>query len=287
MPDNHFQLARRAFDFLLAVFIIIALAALLERWTNADTKAPDIDDMIADAPDCAFVVRGRVLLGTADFTGLARWTVADTDAACVDGPGDRNKSSWHSDPSALAERPIGNADYLHSEYAKGHTSPAADHTETQDATNAAHTLLIAKPQNQEMNAQIWERVEDRRRKLARAGINVRSTTLSIFKMQDNGKTKHGCPRWELDARAVGSNQLWIPTHFATSIRCRDGERTWLENYLIPNNADVAGMDFHSFRVTCDELEFLSNLDLWPCPPHLKGAKRDAWLAEQAAREAAQ
>jgi len=265
---------------------VICIALLLGLNAAFPNFSPPANDLADDAPDSAFVVRGKVLLGTADFTGLARYCVADTLKENLDGPGDRSKSSWKSDPSVLPERPIGNADYLHSEMAKGHRSPASDNSQSQTAMDWSHSLLNAGPQNQPMNNGVWKEIEKRRQKMARAGAAVRSTTILIFELQPAGKTKDGCPLSSLTVTAQGKNQLWQPTHFATSVRFTVGDRTWYETYLVPNTADVADDDPKKYLVAIDVVEFDCNLNLWPCPPSLKGAARERWIEEQEARESA-
>jgi DNA/RNA endonuclease G (NUC1) len=267
-----------------AIWIVLLVGTLLSfAGGPADPEDCALEDF---APTADFVVlhRGQIV-GRPDFTGLPTWALEEVAVDDLDGPGDRNKSHWHKDPSTLPERPIGDDDYLHSERSKGHLNAAGCHTATQDAIDATHSYFNCVPQEQAMNAQVWERTEQRKRDLRANGAKVRSTTVRVFQLKAAGKTAGGCPLWSIDIIAQGPHQAWRPTHLATSIRAQRNGHVWLENYLIPNTADVAGDDIKDHRVTCDEIERLTNLNLWPAPPQLKGKARERWLQQQEELEA--
>jgi DNA/RNA endonuclease G (NUC1) len=252
------------------------------------------EDALSDcAPTADFIaLHPGVLVGRPDFTGLAPWALEEVTARDVGGPGDRNRSHWHRDDSALDERPIGQVDYLNSGMSRGHLNAAANHTRTQAAVDATHSYANCIPQEQSVNAGAWERTEARKRELAKQGAKVRSVTVPIFKLQPAVVADAGCPLWSLKVSAQGPHQVWRPTHLATSIRAELDGRVTLENYLIANSADAqvriirAGDDIEAHRVTCDEIERLTNLNLWPAPPRLKGRARERWLQQQEEREAA-
>jgi DNA/RNA endonuclease G (NUC1) len=281
------QLAPRPFALRLVVQVTAILAfgfglahavALM-----GDDDAP-IDLLEDSAPDDWYVRRGNVLIGCADLTALSRWQLWETTIAGIDGPGDRDKSHWKKDPEATPVRVADESDYLKSGKSKGHGSPAGDNCNTQKAMDWCHYYSNSRPQDQPMNAQIWERVEERRRQLSKSGVQVRSVVVGIFKLQPDGESEGGCPLWKLKVTAQGPHQLWIPTHFATSIRCRRGENEWLENYTIPNTPDVAGEDIKDYRCSCRAIEIASNTNLWPAPKRLKGVARVRYDVQQEALE---
>jgi nuclease EXOG len=246
--------------FLAAAFAFgaIVAAALSEQTTG--------NDLAKYAPDSNYLVRHGFLIGAPDRTGCPRWVLERLDKASLSGPGDRSKSSWHADPDALPERHARDSDYLGSGYSKGHMRPAADAPKSQAQMDDTHSLANASPQAQDFNAQSWERLEEYPRKLARDGAVVWVVTMPIWKPQVShlkGTGPGETYTHELIVKAIGIDEIWVPTHLAKSllIDTPDGKRR-IESFLAPNTDEAAKDDFNSWRLATDDLEAVAVIDVW-------------------------
>ena len=265
--------------------LALAAAALLFVWCVArartDDSAPDAP--LSDyAPDANYDELPGYLIGRADHTGLARWVLERPDQ--LDGPGDRNQSAWHVSTDVLSERHARDADYTNSGYSRGHLRPAANAKRSQAEMDATHDLRNIVPQAQEFNVGSWEKLEEHARDLRRSGARVTIVTMPCFVPQSR-TTHRGAKSSRLLVLMIGPDQLWVPTHLAKSLLIETGNTRRVETYLAPNTDAVADREIKSFLVPTDEVEFINDVDLWPCPPALKGAARTRWLRDQAELEA--
>ncbi len=108
------------------------------------------------------VIRQEYVLRHASLDKISIFVCEGVSPELLQGPGDRDKSSFKADP-ALGNVPKAvDSDYkgLKNRFDRGHLAPAANHKDTQQAMNETHFLSNVVPQVSSMNQHIWQELEN-------------------------------------------------------------------------------------------------------------------------------
>lgn len=145
-------------------------------------------------------------------------------------------------------------DYIDSGYDRGHMAPAGNHMSSKESFEFTFFMTNMTPQLPEVNRQVWRDLE----------ANVRLNKESFDSCWIVTCPVYGSPEDTFTVSKV-SKRIWVPTHLGKSIltakRVGDETRFSLQSYIIPNAVGVK-QDYRVYRVTTDELEERTGLDLW-------------------------
>ncbi|CAG2223449.1 EXOG [Mytilus edulis] len=106
----------------------------------------------------------------------------------IDGPADRRKIKFKSDPNVQTEFSAENSDYLGSGWSRGHMAPAGDNKHSQEAMKQSFYLSNILPQNLENNGGFWNRLEMYCRDLTKKykGVRIISGPLVLPTTDEDG-----------------------------------------------------------------------------------------------------
>jgi len=198
------------------------------------------------------------LIGSPDRTRCPRWVLEVLDGKHLAGKAVRGDESWRADLRVPSEFRTTLKDYEASGFDRGHLAASADHTSSEAAQSATFTLANTMPQTPELNRGEWKRLEDHlRRRASESGVVAYVVTAPIWRMKtDDLKTQ-----W-IFAKTIGRG-VWVPTHCAKAVLWEvDGKVEAIECWCLPNDSDHPVDDFQRHRISADELESISGLDLF-------------------------
>jgi endonuclease G len=141
-------------------------------------------------------------------------------------------------------------DYRGSGYDKGHMTPSSDRTRTQEDNSATFVMSNMVPQAAANNREVWSELEKYSRKLAREGktLYIIAGGDGQIKTLANGKVSVPANTWKV---AVVLDSPNAPVTEATRVIA----------VRIPNTQAVANTDWKQYRVSVDEIEKVTGLDL--------------------------
>lgn len=177
-------------------------------------------------------------------TRTPRWVLEYLPAPVTPG---RRSNRFFEEPSVPPEFRSRLADYEGSGYDRGHAAPAADF-QNSDPT---FTLANIFPQDSTLNRGLWADLEAWcRDKVKDAQVWI--VTLPIYAPAKNGV---------LSTRVLAPDSVAVPTHVGKSILMLypDGKIT-ITSFIVPNEPPKGKLQ--DYRVTTDQLEFWSGVDLW-------------------------
>lgn len=254
--------------FVLFALVLIPLA--FPNPTPAPAVAPEADvltGLMCNAPtgDWHRMGKDTWLLSYDGRTRSTRWTLeyltADSVKAKVARTGEHFRQA--NAPKEFSAAP---ADYARSGFDIGHQAAAANHATALEALEETFTTANATPQTPALNRGRWRELEIQIRALTGSSRCVWVVTAPIWK-----------PAGRVDGTAwvtiqmIGANDVWVPTHCGKAILIeREGPlhghkpiecRAW----IVPNVDDPPPLD--DCRVTTDEFERATGLDVWQSLPH--------------------
>lgn len=141
-------------------------------------------------------------------------------------------------------------DYKGSGYDRGHLAPAGDMSWSVDAMEESFYFSNISPQIPEFNQGIWNRLENRVRKLAERYGTVYIVTGPLF---------HGEP-----LEYVGESNIPVATHFFKALLVKQKEKWYGIGYALPHQTGLR--HFRDYSITVDSLQKLTGLDFFPLLP---------------------
>lgn len=147
------------------------------------------------------------------------------------------------------------ADYRNSGYDRGHMAPAADFKRSAAAMSETFLLSNMAPQRPRLNREIWARLEDQVRTLARSHGSIWVFTGALY--LDNA----GLP--SAPSAFIGPGRVAVPTHFYKAILCEhaDGSREMFA-FLMRNNLQALPGQPRDYAVSVARIQQLSGLDFF-------------------------
>lgn len=145
-------------------------------------------------------------------------------------------------------------DYIGSGYDRGHMAPAGNHMSSKNSFEFTFFMTNMTPQLPEVNRYVWKELE--------ASIRINKdlfdscwvVTCPIYGSDED--------RFHIDKV---SRLIWVPTHLGKSVlfakQFGNETKYSLQSYIVPNKVGVL-KDYPMHRVTTDELESRTGLDLW-------------------------
>lgn len=141
-------------------------------------------------------------------------------------------------------------DYSNSGWDKGHMAPHADMKWNRQALSESDYFTNICPQNKEMNAQAWRKIEELTRRLARRYGAVYVVCGPVY---DSAEPQH-----------IGPACVYVPDRFykALAVNTETGFRTVA--FLVENNRQNGSP--RSYAVTVDSVEAVVGRNLFPQVP---------------------
>ena len=149
-------------------------------------------------------------------------------------------------------------DYSNSGYDKGHMAPRADMKWSRQALEESYFFTNICPQDHEMNAQAWRKIEELTRRLARRYGSVLVVCGPVF---DSVNHRH-----------IGPACVHVPDRFFKALAVRVGEEWHTVAFLVENNRQSRSP--RHYAVPVDSVEALLGRDLFPTLPETSEADYD-------------
>ncbi len=152
--------------------------------------------------------------------------------------------SWDPDvrsPKATRE------DYSRSGWDKGHMAPRADMKWNADALRESYLFTNICPQDHEMNAQAWRKIEELTRRIASRYGSVLVVCGPIYD--------------SLPHRHIGPNCVHVPDRFYKALAMRLGGTWHTVGFLVENNHQSRSP--RSYAVSVDSIEAIIGRNLFP------------------------
>lgn len=174
---------------------------------------------------------------------IPNWVAYELTAREVAGTFPRPKKQFEPDPM-IKGRSAEHQDYSNSGYSRGHMAPAADMKWSEQAMLESFYLSNICPQISELNGGVWEKLENRVRKLA---------------SESNVYVCCG-PIVSSSPKRIGKNKVAVPAKFF-KVLCMQRKGKWQSiGFIMPNTA-IKGSMF-DYAVTVDEVERLTGHDFF-------------------------
>ena len=185
--------------------------------------------------------------------GIPLWVQYELSSSDLDGPGDRELSSFRSDTTLPELARARLSDYRNSGFDRGHMAPAGDMKRSQAVMDESFLLSNVAPQvGLGFNRGIWRFLEE----AVRDWVGVRGELTVIVG-----------PVFEVDQDAIvtyeviGESRVAVPTAFFKVVVDEDADDgVEALAFLIPNQA-LFGEDFEEYLVSIDEIEAITGADL--------------------------
>lgn len=149
-------------------------------------------------------------------------------------------------------------EYTRSGYDRGHLAPAADFSYNKDIMSESFYMTNIAPQAPQHNRQIWSRLEQAVRKLAKhPKIDELYVTTGVAYYRDKGIG------WGDENGSLGTigRGILVPTYFyKIIIEPKTGQSA---AYLIPNANNVGNQHFNNFLIKISDLEKITQINFNP------------------------
>jgi len=152
---------------------------------------------------------------------------------------------FNVDPK-VKTRSAKHSDYSHSGYTRGHMAPAGDMAFNKEAMKQSFFMSNMSPQTKELNAGIWNNLEQNVRDWAFANREIYVVTGPVF--------------YDNKPQRIGKNQVAVPDAFYKAILDYDGTEKKAVGFLIPH--EDSDDHLHKFAVSIEELEEQVGLDFF-------------------------
>jgi len=181
--------------------------------------------------------------------------------------GDRNSAQFKSDSDVPSYSKALNTDYWDSGWSRGHLAASASHKhsqEGQDSTFLLNSNIV--PQDMSMNGCDWNRLEVLVRDVVKTYKNGKVFVLSgpVWVPESNTPfTQRPYSKNKVVMHEVlGNSQVHVPTHLFKIIRVDDSEGNSASvAFLMQNRPIPEEREIDTFKVSLDELQILTGLDL--------------------------
>jgi endonuclease G len=176
-------------------------------------------------------------------TKVAEYVTYRIDPEDISGTAKR-KDNFRDDPSIPSEHDVTLADYAGKPYDRGHLSPAADNTASEEQMSQSFYLSNMVPQNPNQNRGAWRILEDRIRNIAKEGRILYVTVGTVYR-----------PGYE-----VIGNGLGVPQYIWKVVV--DAETNNSIAFLFENKP-IRTQDIHTTITTISAIEKMTGLNFHP------------------------
>jgi len=229
-----------------AILLVISVIAAvpqdeLTRWGTPDQNGRRI---------------GSYMVAFDGRTRCPRWTLERLDAAALAHRAVRDTERFTTDTQVPSEFRPSSIDYARSGFDIGHCVPAADCMTGERDLAETFTFTNACPQRPEFNRGEWKRLETHVREIASGPRRTVWVVTCPLWLPDRGGKDN-----DFKVETIGPSRVWVPTHCGKAVLISDRDNGFSAlAWILPNRKLVKGFD--EYRVTTDEFESASGLDLW-------------------------
>lgn len=257
---------------------LFANQLLSDLWFNVD-RAPVVDREVAPTVESPHypsaplpslnnvVVRPSFTTSMNYRTKTPDWVAELLTADLVNGKdGDRKSSQFKPDGDVPDSFRAKNGDYWDSGWSRGHLAASASHKHSQagqDATFLLNSNIV--PQDMSMNGCDWNRLEVLVRDVTKSNPNGKVFVLSGPAWVPEAKTPFTQRPFSKNKvimhEVLGDTQVHVPTHMFKIITLDTNGGTASAAFLMPNRPIAEDRPLESYKVSLEELERLTGLDL--------------------------
>jgi len=176
----------------------------------------------------------------------ADWVAYKLTRNSLAAPNVDRQRRFNTDP-LVKTRSAKHSDYSHSGYTRGHMAPAGDMAFNSEAMKESFFMSNMSPQIKELNAGVWNNLEENVRDWAFANKEIYVVTGPVF--YDNNPEK------------IGKNQVAVPDAFFKAILDYEGNDKKAIGFLVPH--EESDDHLHKFAVSIKDLEQEVGLDFFP------------------------
>ena len=237
------------FSSIISVFVLLILVfsfRFIEQTQNNKQS-----ELSLEIP---LVLKGEKIIHHSGFSFVyseeheqAKWIAYVLNNKELNGIFDRS-DNFREDPS-VSSGSASNLDYAKSGYDRGHLAPAADMKWSEKAMSESFYFSNMSPQLQAFNRGIWKKLEEKVRDWALENDSILIVTGPILPSK-NAK-KHP---------SIGPNSVTVPAYYYKAILDYKKEKSKSIAFILPNQGSK--MPLHSFMVSIDSLEKLSEIDFF-------------------------
>lgn len=160
----------------------------------------------------------------------------------------KRSGEFQKDPLAVGTS-ASPSDYSRSGYGRGHMAPAGDMKWSSKAMHETFYLSNICPQDNSLNAGLWNDLEMGLRQMSRQGKTLYIVCGPL--MSDN-------------PRRIGRNKVAVPSSFFKVVLRREGNGYEAIGYIFPNTRSSGSVN--DYACTVDEVEAKSGMDFFPLLP---------------------
>lgn len=197
---------------------------------------------------------GEIHIDYDPMTKNPRYVVEYLNAKVLTKAVSRDTNPFKADESLPKYVKVYPQDYISSGYDRGHMAPAGDHMSSKESFDYTFFMTNMSPQLPEVNRRVWNYLEASIREAIPRYDGGWVVTCPIYGGYEDSFTV-----------SKVAKKIWVPTHFGKSVlftkRIGDRANYTLHSFIVPNKVDVH-VDYSMYRVTTDELENRTGLDLW-------------------------
>jgi DNA/RNA endonuclease G (NUC1) len=209
------------------------------------------------------VVREGYALGHSSESKIPYWVCEHSVKGELEGPGNRDKSSFKPEPKLSGQPRAELADYKGSGYDRGHMHPAANAKKTQVMMDETHFLSNIIPQvGPTFNQGIWAHLEDTVRQwtLARGETWIISGPMFYDPLEEDETTADGL----VPFFTIGDGDVAVPTHCYKIVLAKNAAGEWESiAFVFKNERHGRPYRLSLHRTTIDWIEERTGLDFLP------------------------
>lgn len=223
---------------------------LLGNPSNAASSVASIDNYL--------MVKPQYVLSYNNKTHTANWVSWQLNKSWI-GTADRKNDFKPDDALPTAAYKVRPNDYIGSGYDRGHVAPSADRTRNEADNSATFLMTNMMPQVPELNRGVWGDLEEYCRELVQQGKELYIIAGPVGKQGAIGKKEKivvPTKTWKviavLDRQGLGIQRITANTRTIA--------------VMMPNNANVKGKGWKSFRVPVKQVERETGLNFFSNVP---------------------
>ncbi|MCQ2342927.1 MAG: DNA/RNA non-specific endonuclease [Paludibacteraceae bacterium] len=248
-----------------ALFIVVFVVAVyaLDRWLHTPCRADDqtpvacatatVNGQVQDLEIPVATGREQQIIRHVGYTvsynpdwHIPNWVAYELSADEVDGVEERS-NQFLPDPQVYGE-PVVTSDYAHSGYDRGHMAPAADMKWSEQAMKESFYMTNMCPQNHNLNAGDWKRLEEQVREWA--------------KMYEHVYVCCGPVVYE-GATCIGPDSSIVVPQAFFKVLLMQRNHAWYEGGYVMKNAPRDGKwDLSHYALPVDSIETMTQINFF-------------------------
>ncbi|MEZ4840928.1 MAG: DNA/RNA non-specific endonuclease [Flavobacteriaceae bacterium] len=233
---------------ILTSFILYFLYPSSEKNTEENTATSlEAFDFLPTSTTGAIIKHNYYTLSYNEAFEQAEWVAYELKATHLSNT-NRNRPLFELDDKIKTKSAHWN-NFKNSGYSKGHLCPAGDRKFSEKAYNETFLTSNVSPQQNDFNAGVWNRLEQKVRYWASKEKHLYIITGGVL---------------EKNLKTIGNEKVAVPKYFYKILLDYSNPQIKAIAFLIPHKNSEKPL--YTFVTSIDELEALTNIDFFPALP---------------------